>query len=143
MIFHWGIEYKIASLITKSIMKHNIKMTNTFLTPSITDYVEKRLSHLDKFINPEEIETVMCYVEIGKTTNHHKTGDIFKAELNLHLGGKTLRASSEKEDLYAAIDAVNDEMAQELKSYKEKKTSFIRRGGAKIKKMLKGIYDSK
>jgi putative sigma-54 modulation protein len=124
-------------------MKHNIKMTNTFLTPAITDYVEKRLSHLDKFISPEEMEVVMCYVDIGKTSNHHKTGDIFKAEFNLHLGGKTLRAVSEKEDLYSAIDSVNDEMAKALKSHKEKKNSFLRKGGAKIKKLLKGIYESK
>ncbi|MFA6430331.1 MAG: ribosome-associated translation inhibitor RaiA [Candidatus Paceibacterota bacterium] len=124
-------------------MKHNIKMTNTFLTPAITEYVEKRLSHLDKFINPEEMEVVMCYVDIGKTSNHHKTGDIFKAEFNLHLGGKTLRAVSEKEDLYSAIDSVNDEMAKALKSYKEKKNSFFRKGGAKIKDLLKGIYDPK
>lgn len=124
-------------------MKHNIKMTNTFLTPAITDYVEKRLSHLDKFISPEEMEVVMCYVDIGKTSNHHKTGDIFKAEFNLHLGGKTLRAVSEKEDLYSAIDSVNDEMAKALKSHKEKKNSFLRKGGAKIKRLLKGIYDSK
>lgn len=118
-------------------------MTNTFLTPAITDYVEKRLSHLDKFISPEEIDVVMCYVDIGKTSNHHKTGDIFRAEFNLHLGGKTLRAVSEKEDLYSAIDSVNDEMAKALKSHKEKKTSFLRKGGAKIKKLLKGIYESK
>ena len=124
-------------------MKHNIKMTNTFLTPAITDYVEKRLTHLDKFISPEEMEVVMCYVDIGKTSNHHKAGDIFKAEFNLHLGGKTLRAVSEKEDLYSAIDSVNDEMAKALKSYKEKKNSFFRKGGAKIKQLLKGMYESK
>ncbi len=118
-------------------------MTNDSLTPAITDYVEKRLTHLDKFISPEEIEVVMCYVDIGKISNHHKTGDIFKAEFNLHIGKKTLRAVSEKEDLYAAIDSVNDEMAKELKSHKEKKTSFLRKGGAKIKELLKGMYDSK
>lgn len=123
-------------------MRHNIKMTNTFLTPAITEYVEKRLSHLDKFISPEELEVIMCYVDIGKTSNHHKAGEIFKAEFTIHIGKKSLRAMSEKEDLYAAIDSVNDEMAQALKSYKEKKTSFLRRGGAKIKRLLKGIYDS-
>ncbi len=124
-------------------MKHNIKMTNDSLTPAITEYVEKILSHLDKFIRPEDLETVMCYVDMGKTTNHHKTGDIFKAEFTVHIGGKSLRATSEKEDLYSAIDSVNDEMENEIKSYKEKKTSFIRKGGAKIKQILKRLYESK
>lgn len=121
-------------------MKHNIKTTNIFLTPAITDYLAKRLSHLDKFISSEDSSAVMCYVDIGKTTKHHKAGDVFKAEITMHVGGKSLRAVSEKDDLYASIDAVNDEMAEELKSYKDKKISFIRRGRAKIKAILKGIY---
>jgi len=120
-------------------MKHNIKTTNIFLTPSITDYVDKRLSHLDKFISPEEKETVMCYVEIGKTTNHHKTGDIFRAELNLHIGGEALRAELEKDDLYAAIDGVGDEMAREIKSHKTKKTGLVKRSGAKLKAFVKSF----
>jgi len=124
-------------------MKHNIKMTNDSLTPAISEYVEKRLAHLDKFIKPEDLEVAMCYVDIGKTTNHHKTGDIFKAEFTLHIGGKSLRAVSEKEDLYSAIDSVNDEMTKAIKTQKEKKNSFIRKGGAKIKNILKGLYESK
>ncbi|MFA6227093.1 MAG: ribosome-associated translation inhibitor RaiA [Candidatus Paceibacterota bacterium] len=121
-------------------MKHNIKTTNIFLTPAITDYVDKRLSHLDKFISPEDLETVMCYVDIGKTTKHHKSGDFFKAELTLHIGGKSLRATSERDDLYAAIDVVNDEMANELKSFKDRRMSIIKRGRAKLKAILKGFY---
>lgn len=118
-------------------------MTNDSLTPAISEYVEKRLAHLDKFIKPEDLEVAMCYVDIGKTTNHHKTGDIFKAEFTLHIGGKSLRAVSEKEDLYSAIDSVNDEMTKAIKTQKEKKNSFIRKGGAKIKNILKGLYESK
>jgi ribosomal subunit interface protein len=124
-------------------MKHNIKTTNIFLTPAITDYVDKRLLHLDKFISPEDRETVMCYADIGKTTKHHKSGDVFKAEFTIHIGGKTLRAVSEKDDLYAAIDAVNDEMANEIKSFKNKRMSLIKRGRAKIKSILKGFYGDK
>jgi ribosomal subunit interface protein len=121
-------------------MKHNIKTTNIFLTPAITDYVSKRLSHIDKFIRPEDSEAVMCYVDIGKTTKHHKAGDVFKAEFTIHIGGKSFRAVAEKDDLYTAIDAVNDEMANEIKSLKDKKVSLIRRGGAKIKSIIKSLY---
>jgi ribosomal subunit interface protein len=123
-------------------MKHNIKTTNIFLTSAISEYLDKKLTHLDKFIKPEDKETVMCYVDIGKTTNHHKTGDIFKAEFTLHIRGKSIRAVSEQEDLYAALDEVNDETAKELKSYKEKKDSLIKRGGARIKAMIKSFYES-
>ena len=123
-------------------MKHNIKTTNIFLTPAIVDYVEKRLSHLDKFITPEEESSVMCYVDIGKTTKHHKAGDYFRAELNLHIGGKALRAEAEMDDLYAAIDAVRDEMTREITSYKDKKQGLLKRGRAKIKQIIKRFYES-
>ena len=122
-------------------MKHNIKTTNVLLTPALSEYLEKKLSHLDKFISPEDMETVMCYVEIGKTTNHHKTGDVFEAEYTIHINGKTLRAVKEELDLYSAIDLANDEMVNELRSYKNKKISLIRRGGAKIKQIIKGLYN--
>jgi len=121
-------------------MKHNIKTTNVSLTPALSEYLEKKLSHLDKFINPKDMEATMCYVEIGKTTNHHKTGDVFLAEYNLSINGKVLRAEKEEFDLYSAIDLVNDEIENEIRSYKTKKISLIRRGGAKIKQIIKGLY---
>ncbi len=119
-------------------MKHNIKATDFVLTPAIKDYLEKRISHLDKFINPEIIkDTVMCYAEIGKTTNHHKTGDLFRTEFMIHIGGKAFRASAEEADLYSSIDIATEEMAEELKSFKDKKTSLLKRSGAKIKSFIK------
>jgi putative sigma-54 modulation protein len=120
-------------------MRHNIKTTDFSMTPAIKDYVEKRISHLDKFVSPEQKELPMCYVEIGKTTNHHKNGELFRAELTIHIGGKSLRAESQQEDLYAALDLVTEEMSEELKSFKEKNSSLLKRAGAKIKSMMKGM----
>ncbi len=118
-------------------MKHNIKTKEIFLTPAINDYVEKKIAHLDKFVSPNNLEQSICYAEIGKTTKHHKNGDFFVAELNVHVGGKSLRARVETEDLYAAVDMAVDEMIEELKSFKDKKTSLVKRGGAKIKAIIK------
>ncbi len=121
-------------------MKYNVNTTDFSLTPAISEYLDKRISHLDKFINPSLEESIMCYVEVGKTTEHHKTGDLFRAEITLHIGGKVFRATSEKEDLYSAIDEVSDEITQELKAFKGKRNSLIKRGGAKIKSLIKGLY---
>ena len=119
-------------------MKHNIKTKEISLTPAINDYLEKKIAHLDKFISPEDKEVVMCYVEVGKSTQHHKNGDFFVAELTIHIGGKSLRAEVEKDDLYAAIDVVVDEMATELKRFGKKKTSLLKRSGARLKAFIKG-----
>lgn len=124
-------------------MRHNIKTTDFSLTPAIKDYVEKRVEHLDKFVNPADKELPMCYVEIGKTTNHHKNGDLFRAEFTIHIGGKSFRAEAEQEDLYAALDKITEEMTEELKSFKDKNVSLIKRSGAKIKSIIKSFYGEK
>jgi ribosomal subunit interface protein len=121
-------------------MKHNIKTLEIFLTPAITDYVDKRIDHLDKFVSPDMQETAMCYAEVGKSSKHHKNGDIFVAEFTIHIGGKSFRAKKEEYDLYAAIDKAVEEMAEELRTFKDKRVGMLKRGGAKIKSLLKGLY---
>ena len=121
-------------------MRHNIKTSDFVMTPAIKNYTEKRVEHLNKFINKDHKELPMCYVEIGKTTNHHKNGELFKAEFTIHIGGKSLRAEAQEEDLYAALDKVTEMMTEELKTVKDKKVSFVRRSGAKLKAFVKGFY---
>jgi len=124
-------------------MRHNIKVSDFVMTPAINEYVEKCVNHLDKFLNPTDKDLPMCYVEIGKTTNHHKNGEFFKAEFTIHIGGESLRVETQEEDLYAALDKATEEMAEELKSFKDKKVSLVKRGGAKLKSLLKNFYGEK
>lgn len=120
-------------------MRINIKATNLELTAAISDYAEKRVSSLEKFINKND-ESAMANVEVGKSTKHHQSGDIFRAEINLHIAGKNLRAVVEKDNLYAAIDEAKDEMVREITSHKAKQRTLLRRGGAKIKDFIRGFY---
>jgi ribosomal subunit interface protein len=114
-----------------------IKATNTTLTPAITSYVESKLSKdiLSKFSGSNKILDVN--VDIGKTTGHHTHGEIFRAEINVSIKGKVLRAVSDKEDLYSAIDDVHDEIIEVLKDRKEKKEALWRRGARKVKNILR------
>ncbi|MEK7182328.1 MAG: ribosome-associated translation inhibitor RaiA [Patescibacteria group bacterium] len=119
-------------------MKSTIKATNITLTPAITDYLDKKLSKLKRFLNPEDT-SVIANVEIGMIKKGQNTGDIFKAEINLHKAGKSFRAVSETGDLYSAIDEMQEKIIEEVSQYNEKKTHLIRRGGQRIKEMIKGI----
>ncbi len=119
-------------------MNTNIKGTNIELTPAIKEYVLKRVQSFEKFI-PSGDESAKCEVDVGKTTHHHKQGDFFRAEINLHVAGKNLYAVSEKDDLYVAIDKVRDEIAQALTSHKDKKMTLFRKGALRVKNMLKGL----
>lgn len=117
----------------------NIKATNTELTPAISSYVEEKVNGLDKFIVAKDPESVLANVEIGLSTKHHQSGKVFRSEINLHIGGKYIRAVSEQEDLYAAIDDMRDQIIREIKSFKEKKRDLARKGGSIIKDILKGF----
>lgn len=118
-------------------MKINIKATNFSLTPSISEYIEKKINMLDKFFGNRE---VLVNVEVGRTTKHHKSGDIFRAEIHVSDGGEEYYTVAETGDLYAAIDEVKDEVADSLASKKKKAIHLLRRSGAKIKNMLKGYF---
>ncbi|MDO8492258.1 MAG: ribosome-associated translation inhibitor RaiA [bacterium] len=120
-------------------MTINIKGTAIVLTPEISNYLRKRLEAIEKFL-PKEGDAFIADVELGKTTNHHQTGDIFRAEINVHIGGKAFRAVSEKQDLYSAIDDMKDQIGRELASFKGKRLSIIRRSGQRLKNLLRKFY---
>ncbi|MFA6095854.1 MAG: ribosome-associated translation inhibitor RaiA [Candidatus Paceibacterota bacterium] len=121
-------------------MKKTIKATNIELTDAIGTYIDKILAAIEKHVDQDDT-SVLADIEVGKTTHHHKSGDIFRAEVNLHTRIGTFRAVSETGDLYAAIDDVKDEISAALKSKKERKTDFVRRGGLAFKNMIRGIYE--
>ena len=120
-------------------MNIKIHCANFDLTPAINDYLLKKVSSLEKFLERKDGE-VICEVEIGRTTRHHKSGDIFRAEVNItQPGNKQIYAVAEEADIYSAIDIVRDEAEREIVSQKSKQDTMIRRGGAKIKELLKMI----
>lgn len=107
------------------------------LTSAIESYIDEKIASIEKFAIPHDEEDLFVEVEVGKTTNHHEHGDVFRAEANVHVRGKDFRATAEKSDLYAAIDAVKDELVRELNSYKGKERSLARKGAAMLKDLLR------
>jgi ribosomal subunit interface protein len=116
-------------------MNIKIKASGLELTDAVYDYVVKRVSSLEKFTK----RNLRAYVEVGKASTHHKSGDVFKAEITLGGYGKDFYAESQKEDLYSAIDEVQDQMARELLTHKTKKQSLFKRGAIRVKNMIKGL----
>ena len=119
-------------------MKTNIKTTNIELTDALSSYVDRKLKQVDRLLEPND-SSVLCEVEIGTSTRHHQSGEIFRAEINLRVGGKDHRAVSEKEDLYIAINDAKEQIIKNLKSGKAKRRTRFRRGSDAIKNILKGF----
>lgn len=116
-------------------MEIKITTTNFSLTPSIRKYLQEKLNGLDKFLSGGE--GVFADVELAKTTRHHQKGDIFKAEVNLNVPGRLIRAVALEWDLHTAIDAVKDKLQKEIKVNKEKNISLYKRGARLLKKLLR------
>lgn len=134
-----GYEYiDVDTLEANSLpMNINIKATGFDLTPAISEYVQKKIGSLEKYVSSHEGATF--HVEVGKTTNRHKTGEIFKAEVKAAGSGLDQYAVSEAEDLYAAIDILEAELRRELLHQKGKRMELLRRGQRAIKDMMRGI----
>ena len=120
-------------------MKINIKGTNIELTPPIRAYLEDKLNSLARLVDQHDTEAIL-QAEVGKDSRHHKHGEVFRAEINLHLPGRDLRAESFNDDLYAAIDLVKDEIVNEFKSFRAKRSTVVRRGARALKNLIKGLY---
>lgn len=88
---------------------------------------------MEKYLKRLDSAAVEARVEVGKITEHHKKGNIFRAEVNLTLPGSMLRAEEESDDLYAALDLVHDELKRQIISFKDKKITRYFKGARLIR----------
>ena len=101
-------------------MKLNIKFTNLDSTLAISEYVESKLNSLDKLVEKFDAEgAVLADVEIARTTKHHHKGPVFRAEINLQLPKKIIRAEHEDWDIRVAVDQMRHKLQREIVKYKE------------------------
>lgn len=117
-------------------MKINIKVTNLTLTPEISEYVEKKLQKISQILNKEE---VLVSVELAKITEHHRQGEIFRAEIKISGAGTNYYATKESVDILSAIDEVKDEILSEVSKETGKKRNLLRRGERAVKDMMRGF----
>ncbi|OGZ60843.1 MAG: ribosomal subunit interface protein [Candidatus Spechtbacteria bacterium RIFCSPLOWO2_01_FULL_43_12] len=127
-------------------MQINIKATNMELTNAVRKYVTDKVGELEKYIQAVDntAETgqrsaVVVDVEIGRTSKHHRKGDVYRAEINVSLPGEkhVLRTESEQWDLHVAIDEAKDEMQSRMKKYRSKRTDSFDRGKRAWKKLIR------
>ena len=126
-------------MISKIIMKIILKWTNLKPIESIDVFVEEKIGGLAKFIQPFDATGLAeAWVEVGRTTRHHKTGEfVYRAEVDLRLPGKILRAEATHKDLRQAIVRVKDELQRQIKTYRGAKEAKMKRGARLVKRMTK------
>ena len=117
-------------------MKINIKATNIELTPRIRDYIEKKITGLEKFFGGESKDSTNVLFEIAQKSGQ-KSGEIFHADCLIESPGQKFYASADTEDVFQSIDEVRDILFNEIGKNKNKKWSVFYRGARKIKEMMR------
>ncbi len=107
-------------------MEFSIKTKNMELTSGIASVIQLRLESLVRKVKRFG-NSVSGEVEVGKTSNHHKKGDIYRAEIHVRLPGKLVYTESTQEDLYAAIGEAKRDAERQVVEFKGKLESGKRR----------------
>ncbi|HTK04893.1 MAG TPA: ribosome-associated translation inhibitor RaiA [Candidatus Eisenbacteria bacterium] len=114
-------------------MNLSLKGKGLSLTEAIKAAIEQKLAVLDKKV-AKFGPSVNAEVEVGRTTKHHKKGELYRAEVHVRLPGKLVYAEALNKDLYAAIGAAVREASGQVASYKglrkeDRRTAKKTKGG--------------
>lgn len=113
------------------MLKFNIRGENVDLTDAIRDYVNKRISKINKFIEDNVDATAHVNLKVYK----NKT---YKVEVTIPLPYLTLRAEETSNDMYASIDLVTDKLERQIRKYKTRVNRKSREKGLKDLEFVPG-----
>ena len=91
-------------------MQINLNGHHIDLTDSMQDYVNEKFQKLERFF--EHINSIHVVLKVEKVRQI--------AEATLHVNQAEIHASSEDENMYAAIDSLVDKLTRQLNKHKEK-----------------------
>lgn len=91
-------------------MQLNLTGRHVEVTDSLRDYVTSKFAKLER--HSDHINNVHVILDVEKLNQ--------KAEATIHVSGSELFASTEHQDMYAAIDALIDKLDRQVIKHKEK-----------------------
>lgn len=116
------LEFVICNLEFSTIMSLNIHSQQYKIPPDIAEFIEKTIG---KIANRTQI--IGAEVYLSRNT-HHKKGNVFSIEIDLHVPRKIIRARVEGgEDVRGAIILAQEKLQKQLERYKAKKPHENRR----------------
>ena len=96
-------------------MKLKVTGKELMITEALNDYVEKKLSRIEKYFEDLEADV---------TLRTEKNEQI--AEMNIYANGESYRAVTEDKDLYASIDKDIDILEGQIRKAKTRKEKMMR-----------------
>ena len=90
------------------MLKINVRGENIEVTGAIREYVEKKLSKLEKYFEDTSNSTAHVNLKVYSDKNS-------KVEVTIPLPYLVLRAEETSPDMYASIDLVTDKLERQIK----------------------------
>ncbi|CAM3530517.1 ribosome hibernation-promoting factor, HPF/YfiA family [Marinicrinis lubricantis] len=103
-------------------MRFHIRGKDMELTTALREYVEKKLSKLEKYFDTPLTSDVHVTLSVVR--------DRQKVEVTIPLSGVLLRAEEKSEDMYASIDLVLDKLERQIRKHKTKLNRKLRQQGS-------------
>ena len=115
-------------------VKIDISVRNMELTDRLENYIEKKVTKLDRYLNNiEEMRVDLAYAKSARNLADRQV-----SQITIRGKGYILRAEERADDIFTAIDAAVDKMQRQIERYKGKR----RRGrgnGATISNIISEI----
>ncbi len=99
-------------------LKVDIFTRNMEVTERINDYVNKKVSKLDRFImGIEEVRVDLNYIKSARSAADRQV-----AQITIRGKGYILRSEERADDIFAAIDTALDKMQRQIERFKGKRS---------------------
>ena len=95
------------------MIKYSIRGENIEVTEALRDYVESKLSKVEKYFHEDQ----ELHARVNLKVYREKTA---KVEVTIPTGSVTLRAEDVSLDMYGSIDLVVDKIARQIRKNKTK-----------------------
>ncbi len=117
-------------------MQINFKGTNYELPVEISDLARRKVEGLTKYLGKGK-ENARAYVDLGKETEAHQNGNIWRADINFDVDGNRFYAKAIEDSIEKAIDRAVSELASELQTARKRQQSLVKKGGGVIKDLMR------
>jgi len=102
-------------------MNFNVRGQRMAVTDALREYVEKKLSRLERYFETPPNSDV--HVTLSATKGRHAV------EVTIPLPSVLLRAEDKSEDMYASIDLVVDKLERQIRKHKTKVNRQVKQSG--------------
>ena len=111
------------------MLRYQVRGENLEITPAIREYIESKVSKLEKYFSTELDANVYANAKV------YKNGDQ-KIEITVPLKGVTLRAEEVNADLYASVDLVVDKLERQIRKHKTRVNRKGREKGVPVETFI-------